>query len=209
MATDEEQVEKLKQWWKENGRAVVAGIVIGVGSLIGYRYWIDYQETNAEQASSHFTQMVEAIESGNSDVSDDQANRLLSQYGTSEYATMAHFALAKTLVAAKNYEKAQHHLQQVIGSAGDSPLVYVARKRLATVQLQMTKFDEALKTLAIEFPEQFNASVEELKGDLYALQGKKSEAVNAYRKAQKSQPGPANATFLQQKLDDLGMGSAE
>lgn len=205
MATDEEQVEKLKQWWKDNGRAVVAGIVIGVGSLIGYRYWIDYQETNAEQASSHFIQMIDAIESGNNDAADEQANMLLNQYASSEYATMARFALAKTRVEAEDYEKAQHHLQQVIGNAGDSPLAYVARKRLATVQLQMTEFDKALKTLSIDFPEQFSASIEELKGDLYASQGNKAEAASAYRKAQQSQPGPANAEFLQQKLDDLGM----
>ncbi|MFT4608469.1 MAG: putative negative regulator of RcsB-dependent stress response [Chitinophagales bacterium] len=207
MATDEEQVEKLKQWWKENGKAVVAGIVIGVGSLIGYRYWIDYQETNAEQASSHFIQMVDAIESGNNDAADEQANRLLNDYGSSEYATMARFALAKILVGAENYEKAQHHLQQVIGNAGDSPLAYVARQRLATVQLQMAKFDLGLKTLSIDFPEQFMASVEELKGDLYASQGNTAEAADAYRKAQQSLPGPANTKFLQQKLDDLEMGS--
>ena len=28
METDDEQVEKLKNWWKENGRSVIAGIVI-------------------------------------------------------------------------------------------------------------------------------------------------------------------------------------
>jgi len=207
MATDEEQVENLKQWWKENGRAVVAGIVIGVGSLIGYRYWIDHQETNAEQASSHFIQMVDAIEQGNNDAADVQANKLLNEYASSEYAKMARFALAKTLVEAEDYDKAQDHLQQVIGNAGDSPLAYVARQRLATIQLQMANFDQGLKTLSIDFPEQFSASVEELKGDLFASQGNKAKAVDAYLKAQQSQPGPANAEFLQQKLDDLGMGS--
>lgn len=207
MATDEEQVENLKQWWKENGRAVIAGIVIGVGGLFSYRYWIDYQETNAEEASTHFIQMVGAIESGDNEVADKQANSLLNDYGSTEYAIMARFALAKSLVEAENYEKAQHHLQQVIGNAGDSPLTFVARKRLAAVQLQMANFDQGLKTLSIDFPVQFEASIEELKGDLYASQGNKAEAASAYRKAQQSTPGPANAEFLQQKLDDLGMDS--
>lgn len=208
MATDEEQVEKLKQWWKENGKAVVAGIVIGVGGLIGYRYWVDYQETHAQQASTHFIHMVSAIESGNNEVADKQANSLLNGYGTTEYAIMAHFALAKNLVEADDYEKAEHHLQQIIGRAGDSPLTYIARKRLATVQMQLATFDQALKTLSIEFPAQFDASVEELKGDLYASQGNKTEAANAYRKAQQSQPEPVNTEFLQQKLDDLGIGNS-
>ena len=207
MATEEEQIEKIKQWWKENGRAVVAGIVIGVGGLVGYRYWIDYQETYAEQASTHFIQMVDAIESGKNDTVEKQANMLINDYASSEYAVMARLALAKSLVEAEDYEEAQQHLEQVIGNAGDSPLAYIARKRLAAVQLQMAKFEQGLKTLSIEFPQQFGASIEELKGDLHASQGNKNEAAAAYRKAQHSQPGPANAEFLQQKLDDLGLGS--
>lgn len=207
MATEEEQIEKLKQWWKENGRAVLAGIIIGIGGLVGYRYWIDYQESYAEQASTHFIQMVDALESGNTEAVDKQANMLLNDYSSSEYAVMARFALAKSLVEAEDYEKAQQQLEQVIGNAGDSPLAYIARKRLATVQLQMAEFEQGLKTLAVEFPPQFEASIEELKGDLYASQGNKNEAATAYRKAQQSQPGPANAEFLQQKLDDLGLGS--
>ena len=206
MEPDEEQVEKLKQWWQQNGRAVVAGIVIGAVSLIGYRYWMNYQETNAEQASNHFIQMIDAIDSANNGVADDQANTLLNQYASSEYATMARFALAKIRLEAEDYEKAQHHLHQIISNAGDNPLAYVARKRLATVQLQMAKYDQALKTLSIDFPEQFAASIEELRGDLYAIQGNKAEAADAYRKAWRSQPAPANADFLKQKLDDLGMG---
>ena len=206
MTTDEEQVENLKRWWKDNGASVIAGIVIGVGSLIGYQYWTHYQESNAVQASSHFMQMVEAIESDNLETVSEQANLLISDYASSEYATMAHLALAKGFVEAGDYEKAQHQLQQVIGNAGNSPLGFIARKRLAAVQLQMGQIDQALTTLSIEFPAQFAAVVEELKGDLYASQGKKTDAVNAYRKAQQGNPGPASAELLQQKIDDLGLG---
>ena len=39
METEEEQVEKLKAWLKENGLSIVMGIVIGVGGIGGYNYW--------------------------------------------------------------------------------------------------------------------------------------------------------------------------
>ena len=52
METDEEQVEKLKKWWQENGRAVITGLVLGVVGLFGYRYWVDQQEATAEAASA-------------------------------------------------------------------------------------------------------------------------------------------------------------
>ena len=37
--TEEEQIEALKRWWKENGKSIIAGLVLGIGSIGGYRYW--------------------------------------------------------------------------------------------------------------------------------------------------------------------------
>ncbi len=204
METDEEQVEKLKKWWQENGRSVIAGIIIGVGGLFGYRYWIDYQNEVAEQASSHFNQMVEALDASNSDAANEYANALISDYESTEYATIARLALSRTFVESGDYEKAEDQLQQVVGSVGNEALGYLARNRLAAVQLQMSQPEQALNTLSIDFPAEFSASVEELKGDIYAQQGKVVEAADAYRKALRGTPGPANGQFVQQKLDDLG-----
>ncbi len=205
METDEEQVEKLKKWWQENGRSVFAGVIIGVGGLFGYRYWVDYQVKVGEQASAHFSDMVEALETGKNDQAADQAEILIASYSSSEYAIMARFALARTFVAGGEFAKAAEQLQQVVGSTGNQALGYLARKRLAAVQLQMSQPDQALSTLTVEFPDQFSAAVEELKGDIYTAQGKSSEAADAYRKALRGSPGPADSTFLQQKLDDLGV----
>ncbi len=204
MVTDDEQVEKLKEWWKENGRSVMAGIIIGVGGLFGYRYWIDWQEENAEAASAHFVQMIEALESSDSSTVTMQAATLISDYSGTEYATLARFALARNLVEGGNYDQAQVQLEYIIGTVGDAPLGYLARKRLASIQLQSSQTDQALITLSVEFPLAFSASLDELKGDIYAQQGKIDEAAIAYRKALSATPGPANGEFLRQKLDDLG-----
>jgi predicted negative regulator of RcsB-dependent stress response len=204
METDDEQVEKLKEWWKENGRAVMAGIIIGVGGLFGYRYWIDWQEEIAEAASAHFVQMIEALESSDSSTVTMQAATLISDYSGTEYATLARFALARNLVEGGNYDQAQVQLEYIIGTVGDAPLGYLARKRLASIQLQSSQTDQALITLSVEFPLAFSASLDELKGDIYARQGKLDEAAIAYRKALSATPGPANGDFLRQKLDDLG-----
>ncbi len=204
METDEEQVEKLKKWWEENGRSVIAGIIIGVGGLFGYRYWVDFQEARAEAASAHFVQVIEALESSDRSVVVEQADILIADYAGTEYATLARFALARNFVETEKYEQAQSQLQQIIGTVGDAALGFLARKRLASVQLQMAQAEQALITLAVEFPQAFSAGIDELKGDIYVQQGKIDEAANAYRKALTATPGPANGEFLQQKLDDLG-----
>ncbi len=205
METDEEQVEKLKKWWQENGRSVIAGVVIGVGGLFGYRGWVDYQNQVAEEASMHFSEMVIALE--NKKYSDVQAraNNLLTDFSSTEYAIMARLALARLHVDKGEFEEAGEQLQQVVGTVDNQPLGYLARKRLAMVQLQMSLSDQALTTLAVEFPPEFSAGIDELKGDIYAAQGKAMEAEESYRKALRATPGPANSQFLQQKLDDLGL----
>ena len=207
MDTDEEQVEKLKAWLKENGLSIVFGIIIGVGGIGGYNYWNHWQETTAAEASRHFSQMIEALEAKDDDTVQRQAELLIDDYASTDYALMAQLALASSHVGNSEFDKAELALQQAVGIAADKPLAYIARTRLAAVQIQQERYDQALATLAFEFPQEFSARADELRGDAYALQGKVAEAIAAYRKAQSSVPGPANGEFLQQKLDDLGARS--
>ena len=59
--TDQQQAEKLQRWWKENGVFVIAGLVIGVGGLFGWRQWQDYKLEQAENASAVYEQLILAI----------------------------------------------------------------------------------------------------------------------------------------------------
>jgi len=207
METEEEQVEKLKAWLKENGLSIVFGIIIGVGGIGGYNYWMHLQETTAAKASAHFTQMIDALAADNSEGLREQADILIADHASTDYALMAYLALARNHVANAEFEQAETALQQVVGSAAQRPLAYVARTRLAAVQLQTEQYEQALTTLAVEFPDQFAALADELRGDILALQGKNGEAIEAYRKAQLAEPKPANTEFLRQKLNDLGSSS--
>ena len=70
------------------------------------------------------------------------------------------------------------------------------------MQIQLAEYEQALATLAKPLPESFTASVEEIKGDTYLLQGKKELARNAYQAAIAAD-GLASSPALQMKLDDL------
>jgi predicted negative regulator of RcsB-dependent stress response len=183
------------------------GIVIGVGGIGGYNYWVHVQETTAAEASDHYTLMLEALEADADEKMQEQANILLADYDSTEYALLAHLALARMHVDNADFDAAAEALQLVIGSAAQQPLAYLARTRLAAVQLQSEQYAQAMATLTVEFPDQFSALVDELRGDALALQGKTAEAIAAYRKAQKGDPQPANPEFLRQKLNDLGSRS--
>lgn len=204
MNTDEEQVEQLKTWLKQNGLSIVLGIVIGVGGLSGYRYWIHLQETAAEEASAHYSQMLTALSAKEYAEVQTRARLLIDEYAKTEYALLARLALAKSHVERDEFDPAQEFLQQVVDAGAQQPLGYLARTRLAALQLQTDRLDSALATLAIDFPEEFAARAAELRGDIYARQGRVGDAIEAYRAAQQASPGPADLEFLQRKMDDLG-----
>ncbi len=207
METEDEQVEKLKAWLKQNSLSILLGIVIGVGGLSGYRYWEFVQKTEAEQASSYFSALMTALADKDGDAVELNGNQLIENFATTDYAQMARFGLAKHYLEKGDLEQAQAQLQQVVDSATEHPQIYIARTRLAALQLQSENLDAAMSTLSIEFPQQFAGRVYELRGDILVQQGKSIEAVAAYRQAQQATPPPANADFLQQKMDQLGSQS--
>lgn len=202
--TDEEQVERLKKWWSDNGSSVIAGLVIGVGGLTGWRFWVDYQANIAAQASSHFSEMASALENSNNDAAIEHANIILSDYKSTAYADLARLSLAKAYVESGEFAKAEQQLGLMIDSTKEKSLEIIARKRQSAVLFQQGKLEQALEVLEIEYPKQFSAAVEEMKGDILVAQGRVDEAREAYLRARLAQPAAPNAQFLQQKIEDLG-----
>jgi predicted negative regulator of RcsB-dependent stress response len=205
--TEDEQVERIKKWWSDNGSSVIFGLVIGIGGLAGWRYWVDYRNNVNAEASMHFDSMVQAVEKHNSKTAIDEAMNIIDDYNSTSYAELARLTLAKVYVDEKEFDKAAQQLQSILDSKPEQPMEMLTRERLAAVQLQMGKFDEALTTLNVEFPKQFAAAFEELKGDILAAKGDINAARAAYQSAKLAQPAPANPQFLQQKMDDLGVAA--
>ncbi len=202
--TDDEQVERIKKWWSDNGTSVVAGLVIGIGGLMGWRYFVDYKANVAAEASAHFATMISAIESNKNDQAIDEAFKILDGYSSTAYADLARLSLAKVYVEAAEFDKAEQQLQALVDSRPDTALEMLTRKRLSAVLLQQGKLDQSLEALDVAFPKEFAASFEELKGDILIAQGNTSGAREAYQRAKLAQPSAASPQFLQQKIDDLG-----
>lgn len=203
--TDEEQVERIKQWWTDNGSSVIFGLIIGVGGIGGWKLWTDYSQNIAAEASAHFTKMVSLVESKSIKEAIDEGDILLDDYARTPYAELARLTLAKVFVEDGKYDQAASQLQSLVRETSEQPIEMLARQRLAAVQLQQQKMDEALKTLSVEYPAHFAAAFEELKGDILVAQGKTVEAGEAYQRAQLAKPASANPQFLQKKMEDLGI----
>ena len=94
--TEEQQVEAIKKWWKENGKAVVIGAIIGLGGLYGWRYYQAEQDQQMERASDAYVQVVEAMTTKQADA-DSIANQFVVE-NDSAYADLIELQLAKKLL---------------------------------------------------------------------------------------------------------------
>ncbi|PVF11136.1 hypothetical protein DBO95_25830, partial [Yersinia pestis] len=43
--TENDQVDAVRRFFSENGKALAVGVVLGIGALVGWRYWQGNQNT--------------------------------------------------------------------------------------------------------------------------------------------------------------------
>jgi len=201
--TEEQQVEAIKSYWQENGNMIIAGIVLGFAGFIGFNFYKDNQLANETAISDSYQTLIETSETDKAAFSQN-AEKFISENAQTSYASLTALALAKEAAANKDWSTAATQLTAALTSAPSGGIKGIASMRLARVQIQQEQYQKALATLAKPLPEAFIAAVEEIRGDVYLLQGKKELARNAYQAAIAAD-GLANSPSLQMKLDDLAI----
>lgn len=205
---DEEDLEKLKTWWKENWIALVGGLVIGFGAIGGWEGYKHWRDGRAETASQMYEELKKNLEASKNDEAKQIVERLKADYASTPYAAAAALTVAQAEVHAGALEAADGHLGWVVKNAKDEGLVQVARLRQARVLFAQNKPDEALAALSGE-PGSFASLYDELRGDIQLAKGDAAAARASYEKALASAAsGAANKTLLQQKLDDLAVSKS-
>ncbi len=197
--TEEQQVEAIKDWWKENGKAVIIGAVVGLGGLFGWRYYQDTVIQASETASQSYTTAMNTLqEKGVDSQSDVQA--FIESNEVKEYSVLAALQLAKAQVEAKDFAAALEQLKWAQSNTKDAALSPLISYRIARIETEMGNFDAANTELGKVTDTAWAGRIAELRGDIALRQGDKDVAYAAYTEAQ--QAADASPT-LQMKLDDL------
>lgn len=196
--TEEQQVEAIKKFWKDNGTAIILGAVLGFGGLWGWRYYNAELLASQERESDNYQSVV--AELGNQDNAFSDVKNFVIENSDSPYAVMASFKLAKEAVERDDLAEAEKQLLWITQSEANSAIKDVAFLRLSRVQMEREKFTDALNQLNNMTSGAFTAQVEEVKGDIYQRQGKIDEALAAYATALAD---AENNPVLQMKHDDL------
>ena len=201
--TEEQQVEAIKKFWQENGNFIIGGILVGLGSFVGFNYYKDSKLESEESTTAAYMEMMQAAETNGDNFAQD-GEAFINAHKESSFASFTSLALAKDAVSHKDWTGAAKHLQMAIDNAADEGVKSIALLRLARVQLQQEQADKALATLSTEMAEGFAGVAEEVKADAYLMQGKPELARTSYQAAIDALgTAAASNQSLQMKLDNL------
>ncbi len=209
--SEEEQVEALKNWFKENGTSLVVGIVLALGGVFGYQSWQNSIRQSGEEASALFQDLMETAVIAPTEQLDEErrstgkfiTDQLKSDYEDSTYAHFAAMLMGKLAVEAGDLEGAESELRWILKHDADESVAVIARQRLARVLLAQDRAEEALDLLEGVDAGAHTSSYEEVKGDIYLKLGREGEARGAYQRAVDSIVGDAAKPILEMKLKDL------
>ncbi|NMP29523.1 YfgM family protein [Rahnella sp. SAP-1] len=199
--TENEQVDAVRHFFAENGKALAIGIVLGIAALSGWRYWQSHENTALTEASASFQQASAALVDNKAD---SVANlEKFAQSNTNSYGVFAALQLAEHFAQAKDFANAEKQLTLASQHAKDDNLLSMVNYRLARVQLQENKLDDALKTLDNVKGDGWMAMQQEVRGDVLLAKGDTKGARDAYSKGLDSKPSQTLLTMLRMKLNNL------
>jgi len=202
---EQEKIEGLKSWWAANGTTMLFAIAVFAATVAGNRLWNHYKAEQAQQAADLYAVLQQQIEKGSELVKITDAAHLLTEgFPGSGYASRAALIAARAAGQAGNDQVARDMLQWALDHAEEPEIKDMARLRLASVLVDESKYDQALKLLDAQHAASFTGLYSDLRGDALAAAGKTDEARAAYQKALDSLNAQgAYRNVVQMKLDVL------
>ncbi|MCL7930901.1 YfgM family protein [Halomonas llamarensis] len=210
LKTEEEQLDAIKRWWKENGTSLIAGVALAAAGVFGWNTWQNYQDNQAEAASVRYQQLVN-LTAGNAldDATLSEARSLVSDitdnHADTLYAELAKLLEARLTVQQDDLEGAKTALESVAESSSRRYVQSLAWLRLARLAVANDNPEQALALLDEPITDALAAQQANVRGDAHMALGQQDQAREAWQQAltlaqEQNQP----LYGVQLKLNDLG-----
>lgn len=203
---EQEQLDELKAFWNRFGNLITWSLIVVLAAFAGwngYQYW---QRSQSAQAAALYDEVDRAAKAGDVAMVQRAFSDMKDKFGRTAFAQQAGLLAAKTLYEKSKPEDAKAALAWVSEQSSDAGYQAVARLRLAGVLLEAKSYDEALKQLSGDFPKDFEPLVADRKGDIYAVQDKKADAIAQYQIAYKGMDEQDQyRRMVEIKLNSLGV----
>ncbi|MFL2503841.1 MAG: YfgM family protein [Candidatus Azotimanducaceae bacterium] len=205
--SDEEQLEVVKNWWKENGQSIVIAVALAFFGFFGFQSWETKIKSSGENASSIYQQLLD-LNLQETEKKDDAVfelgKRLKTDYEGSIYAVLGSLVIAKKYIEANDLESGIDQLRWALDQDHGDSIEDLIRVRLARLLAASNKLEEAFSILENHEPQAaYISTFEEAKGDLFIQTKDLTSAREAYQKAITNKRDDQSLALLELKLADI------
>jgi predicted negative regulator of RcsB-dependent stress response len=200
---EQEKLDALKAWWKENARLIVLVLAAAAIAVAGANGWRWYQRQQALEAGALYDTLAKAVRAGDAKALRDAGGALTERYAGTLYGSMGALAAADFHFDRGELQSAKAQLQWVLERSPAEDFRDIARLRLGALLLDEKALDEALRLLEAQPQEAYAAQFAAMRGDVLVAKGQPAEARAAYQLALEKASGPFRDS-VQMRLDALG-----
>lgn len=205
--TDQQRADQIRDWLGVNGWYLLAGVVLGLAGLFGFRAYQGHGQQQAEKASAIYEELLATVRAKRGTRAAELMQQLATDYKSTPYVDLGRLLMARVSIDEGKPDAAVGYLRQVADGARSREMGDVARLRLGRLLIQEEKYEEALKVLAPPRNSALAARYHEVRGDAYSAMGKNAEAASEYQAALKQEDvGVIDPPFVQAKLEEVGNG---
>lgn len=202
--SEQEQWDLVKKWLRENTVWLLAGVLIAVAGIWGYRWYQARVEAQLLAAGKLYEQLTAAYDKRDQAEVTKLATQLQAEHGGSGYAEHAQLASARMYLENNQHALAVETLQKLVAATSDSELALAVRLRIARIQIDQGKADDALATLqGAASPGAFAPRYAEVRGDALFAKGSRDEALKAYQEALAANSPAVDTELLKLKIAEL------
>ena len=83
---EEQELNEIKSWWKENYKTIIAAAVLGISGVSGWNFWQSYQADKAQQLSMQYEQIMASQDEASKN---SQLDTFVKENGKTAYAALA------------------------------------------------------------------------------------------------------------------------
>ncbi|GAB3356534.1 YfgM family protein [Lysobacter tyrosinilyticus] len=199
MAIDElldehEQSERVREWLRRNGSALIFGIALGLAAIGGWQWWQRHQDAKQSQAAADYQAAVDAIQAN-----DKAATAKAQAVPEGIFRALAQLELAKSQIQANQTQAAIATLKSI--QTQNPAVAAIVNQRLARLLIDTKQADAALKLMA----NADSLAALEIRGDAQLALGQRDQARDSYNKALlKAEVGAPQRRVLELKLTEAG-----
>ena len=205
---EQEQVDALKAFWARYGNLIMWTVTLLLVAFAGYNYWMKLQRDKSSAASTIYGELQSAADAGDAKRAAQIFGDMQAKAPKTTFTQLGALLVAKAQADKGDTANATANLQWVADHGNDENAA-VAHMRLAGLLADATKYDDALKQLALVKPASFGPLVADRRGDIELAQGQLDAATKAYKVAYDGLPAAAQYRILvEAKLTKLGAAPA-